>query len=143
MSWVNWSADRDTGRISDGGAYGSEPWLDVEAGYGAYLVLEADADLGIRLADELYDLVEAAVTGSPAWPLVVWAQRTGSSSRPWPSLAAKSIAACRSRRIAAAAPTGSMASTIDSWHSMTSCSEALASSSRRTKGTIPEVLLHG
>ena len=63
---MGWWIDRVTGRISDGGAYGSEPWLDVEDGYGTYLVLEADADLGIRLADELYDLIEVAVTGSPA-----------------------------------------------------------------------------
>ena len=63
---MGWWIDRDSGRISDGGAYGSEPWLDFEEGYGVYLVLEANADLGIRLADALYDLVDAAVTGSPA-----------------------------------------------------------------------------
>jgi len=58
---MGWWIDRENGRISDGGAYGSVPWLDLEDGYGAYLVIEADSITGNRLADELYDVVEAAV----------------------------------------------------------------------------------
>ena len=40
------------------------PWLDLEDGYGAYLVVEADSGTGNVLAGLLYDVVEAAVTGS-------------------------------------------------------------------------------
>ena len=43
---------------------GAVPWLDLEDGYGAYLVLEADSELGHRLAEQLWDLIEVAVTGS-------------------------------------------------------------------------------
>ncbi len=60
---MGWWIDRDTGRISDGGAYDTVPWLDLEDGYGAYLVIEADSATGNRLATELYDVVETAVTG--------------------------------------------------------------------------------
>ena len=52
----------DTGRITDPGAYGSVPWLDLADGYGAYLVIEADATTGEQLASELFDVVESAVT---------------------------------------------------------------------------------
>jgi CubicO group peptidase (beta-lactamase class C family) len=58
---MGWWVDRNSGRISDAGAYGSVPWLDLEDGYGAYLVVEADSITGNRLAGELYDVVEAAV----------------------------------------------------------------------------------
>ena len=61
---MGWWVDRETGRISDGGLYGSVPWLDLEDGYGAYLVVEADSGTGNALAGLLYDVVEAAVTGS-------------------------------------------------------------------------------
>ena len=60
---MGWWVDRETGRISDGGLYGSVPWLDLEDGYGAYLVVEADSGTGNALAGLLYDVVEAAVTG--------------------------------------------------------------------------------
>ncbi len=60
---MGWWVDRSTGRISDGGAYGSVPWLDLDGGYGAYLVVESDGQTGNELADQLYDLVEAAITG--------------------------------------------------------------------------------
>ena len=53
---MGWWVERDAGRISDPGAYGSVPWLDLEAGYGAYLVIEADVITGNVLAFELYDL---------------------------------------------------------------------------------------
>jgi CubicO group peptidase (beta-lactamase class C family) len=59
---MGWWVDRSTGRISDGGAYGSVPWLDLEDGYGAYLVIEATSSLGQQLAGELYEPVESAMT---------------------------------------------------------------------------------
>ena len=60
---MGWWVDRSTGRITDAGAYGSVPWLDLEDGYGAFLVIEANGGLGDELAGSLYDLVEAAVVG--------------------------------------------------------------------------------
>jgi CubicO group peptidase (beta-lactamase class C family) len=59
---MGWWVDRETGQISDGGAYGSVPWLDLEDGYGAYLVVEADSGVGNRLAQLLNPVVEAAMT---------------------------------------------------------------------------------
>jgi CubicO group peptidase (beta-lactamase class C family) len=60
---MGWWVDRVSGRISDPGAYGSVPWLDLEDGYGAYLVIEADSTTGAELAQQLYDVVDEAVTG--------------------------------------------------------------------------------
>ncbi len=60
-----WWVDRGgSNRISDAGAYGAVPWLDLDGGFGAYLVLEANAGLGGQLAAQLYDPVEAAVTAA-------------------------------------------------------------------------------
>ena len=61
---MGWWVDRSSGRISDGGAYGAVPWLDLEDGYGAYLVIEADSRTGNALADELYQVIDEAVTSS-------------------------------------------------------------------------------
>ena len=58
---MGWWVDRTTGRISDPGAYGSVPWLDLDDGYGAYLVVEADSGTGNELAALLYDEIETAV----------------------------------------------------------------------------------
>ena len=59
---MGWWVDRTSGRLTDPGAYGAVPWLDLEDGYGAYLVMEADAGTGGRLAAQLYDPVDAAIT---------------------------------------------------------------------------------
>ncbi|MBN1091514.1 beta-lactamase family protein [Blastococcus sp. TML/M2B] len=62
---LGWWVDRDgSNRINDPGAYGAVPWLDLDGGFGAFLVLEADAQLGVTLAAQLYDPVEAAVTAA-------------------------------------------------------------------------------
>ena len=61
---MGWWIDRASGRISDPGAYGSVPWLDLNDGYGAYLVIEADSDTGIELAQELFDVVDQAVNAN-------------------------------------------------------------------------------
>jgi CubicO group peptidase (beta-lactamase class C family) len=58
---MGWWVDRVTGRITDPGAYGAVPWLDLADGYGAYLVVESDAATGIQLAGLLYEPVDAAV----------------------------------------------------------------------------------
>ena len=60
---LGWWIDRGTGRLNDGGAYGTVPWLDLEDGYGVYLAVESTADIGSELASQLYDPVEAAITG--------------------------------------------------------------------------------
>lgn len=57
---MGWWIDRSTGRLTDPGAYGAVPWLDLEAGIGAYLVIEADATTGLLLAGQLETLVTAA-----------------------------------------------------------------------------------
>ena len=59
---MGWWVDRSTGRISDGGAYGSVPWLDLDDGYGAYLVIEADSETGGELAALLEDVIDTAMT---------------------------------------------------------------------------------
>ena len=60
-----WWIDRDDSeRITDGGAYGAVPWLDLDGGFGAYLVLEAEATLGAELAGRLYDPVETAMAAA-------------------------------------------------------------------------------
>ena len=61
---MGWWIDRETGIISDGGAYGSVPWLDLEDGYGAFLVLEADSFTGQDLARLLKPVIESAVNGA-------------------------------------------------------------------------------
>ena len=61
---MGWWVDRDSGRISDPGAYGSVAWLDLDDGYGAFMVIEADSFTGNELAGLLYDIVDEAVTST-------------------------------------------------------------------------------
>jgi CubicO group peptidase (beta-lactamase class C family) len=58
---MGWWIDRATGRITDPGAYGSVPWLDLADGHGGYLVIESDSATGTALAAQLYDPVEQAI----------------------------------------------------------------------------------
>jgi CubicO group peptidase (beta-lactamase class C family) len=58
---MGWWIDRESGVISDPGAYGAYPWLDLDAGYGAYLVIEGTSSQGGDLAGEIEDLVADAV----------------------------------------------------------------------------------
>lgn len=58
---LGWWVDRASGRLSDAGAYGSVPWLDMGNGFGAYLVVEADAGTGLQLASLLFEPVKAVV----------------------------------------------------------------------------------
>lgn len=62
---MGWWIDRETGLLTDPGAYGAVPWLDLDDGFGAYLVIEETSLLGLELAESLYAPVEAAVLGRP------------------------------------------------------------------------------
>ncbi len=61
---MGWWVDRSTGRISDGGAWGTVPWLDLDDGYGAFLVIEDDSSTGQELKGQIEELVATAVTSS-------------------------------------------------------------------------------
>ncbi len=60
---LGWWVDRETGRISDGGAWGTVPWMDLDDGYAAYLVVEDVSDTGQELKRSIEELVHTAVTG--------------------------------------------------------------------------------
>ena len=65
---MGWWIDRASGRLTDPGAYGAFPWLDLGNGHGAYLVVEADVSAGAALAGELFGPVADAVTdGRAGW----------------------------------------------------------------------------
>lgn len=57
---MGWWVDREGGLLTDPGAHGAIAWLDLEDGYGAYLVLEEGMATGLALAEQLYDVVDAA-----------------------------------------------------------------------------------
>lgn len=61
---MGWWVDRQTGRITDAGAYGSVPWLDLDDGYGAYLVIEANSGAGGALAALLEEPVADAIAAA-------------------------------------------------------------------------------
>ncbi len=60
---MGWWMDRSTGRISDGGAWGTIPWLDLDDGYGVVLVLEDSGANGQTLRAEIEGLIARAVVG--------------------------------------------------------------------------------
>ena len=61
---MGWWVDEAAGRITDPGAYGAVPWLDLDDGYGAYLVIEGGSGAGGQLAGLLYDIVEEQMTAT-------------------------------------------------------------------------------
>ena len=58
---MGWWVDRESGRISDGGAFGSTPWLDLADGYGVHLLTESNSGTSGELAGLLYDVIDDAV----------------------------------------------------------------------------------
>jgi CubicO group peptidase (beta-lactamase class C family) len=61
---LGWWIDPATGRLTDPGAFGTVPWLDLEGGHGAILVVESDARTGMALAASLFDPVAAAIAAA-------------------------------------------------------------------------------
>ena len=56
---LGWWIDRDdTDRQQDGGAFGAEPWIDLDRGYAAFLVLEATSGQGQALMKEIRPMVD-------------------------------------------------------------------------------------
>jgi CubicO group peptidase (beta-lactamase class C family) len=62
---LGWYVDRNPGGyLTDPGAFGSRPWLDLADGYGVYLVIEADGGTGSELQQRLAGPIDAAMTRS-------------------------------------------------------------------------------
>ncbi len=61
---MGWWIDRETGQISDPGAWGAVSWLDLDERYGAYLIVEDEGDTGQALKDEIQELVHEGATGA-------------------------------------------------------------------------------
>lgn len=61
---MGWWINRETGRISDPGAWGAVPWLDLDDGYGAYLIIEDESTTGQAMARDIEGLIHTAVTGT-------------------------------------------------------------------------------
>lgn len=57
---MGWWVDRVTGKISDPGAFGSVPVLDLDDGYGLLLMTESSSGLAVPLARALGPLVDEA-----------------------------------------------------------------------------------
>ncbi|MFW6066980.1 MAG: serine hydrolase domain-containing protein [Myxococcota bacterium] len=57
---LGWWVDRNNpGVVADAGAYGAVPWLDVERGYGAMIILEDEATQGVNLRLQTQPILEA------------------------------------------------------------------------------------
>jgi len=63
---MGWWVYRDSGYLQDGGAYGSVPWLDLDEGYGAFLLTESDSGTAGELVDSIRQLVDDAVAAGLA-----------------------------------------------------------------------------
>jgi CubicO group peptidase (beta-lactamase class C family) len=58
---LGWWIDRDSGLVSNNGAYGVQTWLDLDDGYGVYLVVEANGQLGFDLAMLVGPLIDDGI----------------------------------------------------------------------------------
>lgn len=57
---LGWWVSRDEpGYVSDGGAYGATPFLDLARGYGVMIILEANGSLGYALRQQMKPVVDA------------------------------------------------------------------------------------
>ena len=55
---LGWWIDRESGRRSDGGLYGSYPYIDIEDGYAVLILVEKQNWVGAALADALFDVID-------------------------------------------------------------------------------------
>lgn len=62
MGW--WVDMEDPSHVEDGGAFGAVPWLDLDDGYGVYLVIEKTNDVGDDLADVIRPLINEQMTSN-------------------------------------------------------------------------------
>lgn len=60
---MGWWIDRSRGWLFDGGAYGADAWLDLDDGYGAFLVVEAITP-DVQLSHLLHDPLDAIMSSS-------------------------------------------------------------------------------
>lgn len=58
---MGWWVDRANGHISDGGAFGSAPWLDLDDGYGVFVLTESSSETSSALAGYLRELIDTAI----------------------------------------------------------------------------------
>lgn len=58
---MGWWVDRETGRIDDPGSFGAVATLDLDAGYGSYLIIEKSSELGIGLSRQIADGIDEAL----------------------------------------------------------------------------------
>lgn len=56
---LGWWVDRNSAVISDFGAYGTNPWLDLDRGYGAVVFVEGESWMGAALYVELEPILAA------------------------------------------------------------------------------------
>ena len=61
---MGWFVDRSNGRRTDPGLYGTVAWIEPGAGFAAYLVIEDSVPVGTALANELFEPIAAAMSGS-------------------------------------------------------------------------------
>lgn len=60
--WINRD---DPSRQQDGGAFGTEPWIDLDRGYAAVLVLESTSPKGVALLAQIRPLVDQVMDEMP------------------------------------------------------------------------------
>ncbi len=56
-----WVDTEREGWVTDPGAYGSVPWLDLSRGYGGMLIIEGDSGLGTAMALSALTAIEEAI----------------------------------------------------------------------------------
>jgi hypothetical protein len=62
---MGWWVDRaHTGVFVDPGAFGSDAWLDLPRGYGAFIAIEGNVLLGAELGSTMKPLADAAIDGA-------------------------------------------------------------------------------
>lgn len=54
---IGWWVDRTNGQVFNDGAFGAQAWLDLDEGYGVYLVVETGSRIGQDLKEQLQPVV--------------------------------------------------------------------------------------